>query len=79
VGDGARIDPTPLVIGIGIALLGCLLFLDNLAVFPLGVRPVRLWPAIVIAIGAAKLVEQWCCMCAGCALCGSASGKHWKV
>jgi len=59
-GGGSRFNSTLLAVGVGVMLLGCLLFLDNLPDFPLGVHPMRLWPIIIVAIGVAKLVEQKC-------------------
>jgi hypothetical protein len=64
-------------------LLGCLLFLGNLAELPFGVRPMRLWPVIIVAVGVVKLVEQrcrhlsgWAITFIGALLLGHSIGGH---
>jgi predicted membrane protein len=57
---GTRFNSTLLAVGIGMLLLGCLLFVDTLDHYQFGVNTMRLWPIIIIAIGVAKLVEQRC-------------------
>jgi predicted membrane protein len=58
--EGPRLNSTLLAVGIGMALLGCLLFFDKLDHSPLRVNPMRMWPVIIVAIGIAKLVEYRC-------------------
>jgi len=59
-GSGPRFNSTLLAFGVGVVLLGCLLFMDNLFNSPFGVPTKRLWPIIIVAVGVAKLIEQRC-------------------
>ena len=54
-----RLNSALLVVGIGLVLLGCLLALEELTYFNFGgIRVMRFWPIIIIALGAVRLFES---------------------
>jgi len=54
-----KFDSMLLVIGIGIVLLGCLLALEELTSLRFGgIRVMRFWPIIIVAVGVVKLFED---------------------
>jgi len=57
----SKVNFTLMTIGIGLMMLGILIALEHLAFFSLpwlGVRPIALWPLIIVAVGLVKIVEK---------------------
>jgi len=57
----SKVNFTLMTIGIGLMILGILTALEQLASFSLpwlGVRPIALWPLIIVAVGLVKIVEK---------------------
>jgi hypothetical protein len=57
----SKVNFTLMTIGIGLMILGILIALERLASFSLpwlGVRPIALWPLIIVAVGIVKIAEK---------------------
>lgn len=52
------LNTTMLVIGIGLVILGCLMILEQLTFTGFGIRTIRYWPIIIVAVGVVKILES---------------------